>query len=407
MAEGNVFNPLVSVIVPVYNVEKYLDRCVKSILGQTYKNIEIILIDDGSTDMSGELCEKYASEDKRIKVIHKENKGLVSARKTGVNAATGTYVAYVDSDDWIDKTMYEELVKEIVQHNADIVTSGLYREYHESTVVEFDHLPEGIYERELIENKIFPELIFTGNFFESGINIHLYNKLYKRELVRRNQLNVDSQIRVGDDAALVYPCIMDANKIVITHKSFYHYCIRQNSVMSTGYKNEISGYKKIYNVIKKKIVISSKCEDILNNQLNFLMIYLLLLKEPQYIIQVRDKQIFPFDCVYIREKVVLCGSGKFGNALYRFMKEEGLCEVVLRIDKLENVEEGIFDFSRLSQISKKSYDKVVIAVLVDTVAKEIYNQLIKIGIEKEKIAKLNIESENIVKSEMWHSMFDS
>lgn len=406
MVEGNIFNPLVSVIVPVYNVEKYLDRCVKSILDQTYENIEIILVDDGSTDTSGEICEKYALRDKRINVIHKENDGLVSARKTGIRAATGTYVAYVDSDDWIDKTMYEELVKEIVQHNADIVTSGLYREYHESTVTEFDHLSEGVYERELIENKIFPKLMFTGNFFESGINIHLYNKLYKRDLVKRNQLNIDSQVRVGDDAALVYPCIMDAQKIIIIHKCFYHYCIRRNSVMSTGYKNEISGYKQIYNIIKKKIAMYSKWEDILGSQLKFLMIYLLLLKEPQYIIRVRDNQLIPFDCVYIKEKVVLCGNGKFGNALYRFIKEESLCEVVLRIDKLENIEERIFDFSKLNLVPKKSYDKVVIAVLVDSVAKEIYEQLIKMGIEEKKIVKLNIESKGIVKSDMWNTIFE-
>ena len=208
-------NPLISIIVPVYNVEPYIERCIESIIKQSYKNIEIVVVDDGSTDNSGRICDEYAQKDRRIKVIHKRNGGLVSARKVGVINSAGDYVAYVDGDDWIEQHMYKILIRDAVQYNADIVTSGLYRDYENSVISEFDNISEGIYDTENIKKKIFPVMIYTGRFFESGINIHLYNKIYRRKLVETNQLNIDDCVRIGEDAALVYPCIIDSKKIVV------------------------------------------------------------------------------------------------------------------------------------------------------------------------------------------------
>ena len=398
-------NPLISIIVPVYNVEPYIERCIESIIKQSYKNIEIVVVDDGSTDNSGRICDEYAQKDRRIKVIHKRNGGLVSARKVGVINSAGDYVAYVDGDDWIEQHMYKILIRDAVQYNADIVTSGLYRDYENSVISEFDNISEGIYDTENIKKKIFPVMIYTGRFFESGINIHLYNKIYRRKLVETNQLNIDDCVGIGEDAALVYPCIIDSKKIVVKHRCFYHYCIRQNSIMSLGYKKEISGYKRIYGIIEKKIELCSGWENILKEQLNYLMIYLLLLKEPEYVITVNKGMIIPFEHVQIREKIVLYGSGKFGNTLYRFVKEKRLCEIVLRIDESANVENEIFHFTKLKEISESSYEKVVIAVLVNAVAEKIFEQLIGIGIKEYKIVRLRIDSKKIVRSEKWKSLF--
>ena len=122
---------LISVIIPVYNAEKFLNKCLDSVIGQTYKNLEIILVDDGSQDDSGKICDEYAQKDNRIKVIHKENGGDSSARNTGLKMATGKYITTIDSDDWIELNAYEDMLKVLLEKNVDIVRCGFYKNYGE------------------------------------------------------------------------------------------------------------------------------------------------------------------------------------------------------------------------------------------------------------------------------------
>lgn len=403
--KNDSISPLVSVIVPIYNVELYLERCINSIINQTYQNLEIILVDDGSTDNSLEICDKFQQKDSRIRVIHKENGGVVSARKAGIQSARGTYVAYLDSDDWIETDMYEELVCQIVQNNADIVTSGLYRDYLNSTIKEFDNLPEGVYDLKRIERQILPVLMYTGIFYKAGVNIHFCNKLFKREIALNNQQKIDNNIRIGEDAAFIYPCVMDAEKIVIIHKCFYHYCIRQDSMMGTGYQKELLGYKHVYQIIKDKIDQYGKHSVTLMMQLDYLMLYQLLLKEPQTVIKNVKGNLFPFEDVKITDRIVLYGGGKFGNTLHRFLKERDLCEIVLWVDKSEDIQRGIVDCSKLNNISKKSYDKIIIAMLVGVATNEAYQNLINMGIDKKKIAKVNLSYEMIIRGKEWKLLF--
>ena len=121
--------PIISIIVPVYNVESYLERCINSILNQTFKNFELILVDDGSTDKSGEICDSFAGYDKRIRVIHKKNGGLSSARNVGLDVSIGKYIGFVDSDDWIDEFMYEKLYRNMIKTKSDIVICNFSRVY--------------------------------------------------------------------------------------------------------------------------------------------------------------------------------------------------------------------------------------------------------------------------------------
>lgn len=384
--------PLISVIVPVYNVSLYLERCVNSILKQTYGNLEIILVDDGSTDGSSEMCDVFSRRDDRVKVIHKKNGGIVSARKAGIQNAKGDYVAYLDSDDWIEPGMYEELAGWAIKNNADIVTSGLYRDYDSFVVQEFDNLSEGIYDTERIRNEILPVFMYTGELFKSGINVHFCNKLFKRELALHNQLKIDDIIRVADDAAFIYPSVIDARKIVITKKCFYHYCIRQDSVMGTGYQEELLGYRLVYKIIRNKIKEYGKQIKLLTTQLNYLMLYNLLLKEPQTVIRIKKGTVFPFNNLRAGEKVILYGAGKFGNTLHRYFTEEDLCKIVLWVDKLEDIKRGIEDYSKLRELPKNIYDKVVIAVLEGAMADDVYRKLVDIGIKDDKIAKINLDN---------------
>lgn len=399
-------NPLISVIVPIYNVAPYLKRCIDSIIRQTYTNLEIILVDDGSTDGSSEMCDMFRKQDRRIKVIHKANGGLVSARKAGIVESKGEYVAYVDSDDWIECDMYYQLVTHIVQNNADIVTSGVYRNYPNDTIDEFDNIQEGIYDLERIKNEILPIVMYTGKFYEAGINIHIYNKLFKRELLLKHQLRVNDTIRVGEDAALVYPYILDVNKIVIVHKCFYHYCIRQNSIMANGYQDELKGYKDIHRIIKAQMEKYKECKNNLIMQLNYFMIYVLLLKEPQIVICIDNGVLVPFHNVRVKDRIVLYGGGKFGSTLYRFIKDQNLCEIILWVDKEDDISRGIECSLKLNDIAKESYDRIILAVLVSSVADKIQKDLIEKGIEKDKIARINIIDKEIIKNEKWKNLFE-
>jgi glycosyltransferase involved in cell wall biosynthesis len=136
MSKSN--NPLISLIVPVYNISKYLERCINSIIEQSYKNIEIILVDDGSTDNSGQICDAYKEHDNRIRVIHKINGGLSSARNAGLAIIKEEYVGFVDGDDFIDKYIYETLVKAILDNDADIVQTGFYHTDENGSVLDAD-----------------------------------------------------------------------------------------------------------------------------------------------------------------------------------------------------------------------------------------------------------------------------
>lgn len=173
--------PLITVIVPVYNVEKYLRRCLDSIIGQTYQNLEILCIDDGSTDSSGEICDQYAAQDKRIKVFHQENQGLSAARNKGLDAATGEYIAFVDSDDYIVADMYEKMMHAILLHNVEICVCQWQYEFADGRqVVKAENIDPAIYGRK--SSAEFARFLYHGSY-ENGVVVAVWNKLYHREVL--------------------------------------------------------------------------------------------------------------------------------------------------------------------------------------------------------------------------------
>lgn len=375
-----------SVIVPIYNVETYLTKCIESIISQTYKNLEIILVDDGSTDKSGLIADEFAEKDKRIKVIHKENGGLVSARKCGVNHATGGYSTYVDSDDWIEPNMYEEMIEYLKDRDIDVITSGVYREYENSQVVEYDYFEDGLYDREQIENKIFPKLICTENFFETGINIHVYNKLYKTQLLCKMQQLIDDKIRVGEDAALVYPVIYNSESIYILKKAYYHYVIHSGSCMDVKFADD----KERLDLLKEHLNITLKDGSKNNNfekQIEKLYLYSLLMKQCDNLVRVEnDGAIYPFGNLYRGEKIVLYGSGRVGKSVYYNIKN--LVDVVLWCDKSPC--EGAESINKLKLLEENDYDKILIAVANYNTRMDIVNELNNLGIDSKKIVNFNI-----------------
>lgn len=217
--------PELSVIVPVYNAEQYLEQCIGSILGQTYIDFELILVNDGSTDNSLQICNLYSQKDSRVRVFSKENGGSTSARKYGIMQAIGEYVTFVDADDWIEKDYYWEAFSLINQYHPDIMVCGYKQGSDGNYSCCSNHIDSGYYEKESL-NKIYNQLLYTGDFYEAGVIPAPWNKIFKRMLVTPFQLKVPDSIRMGDDAAFTYPAILEADSILIKNeiqKYFYRY----------------------------------------------------------------------------------------------------------------------------------------------------------------------------------------
>lgn len=227
----------ISIIVPFYNVEPFARRCIDSILNQTYKNLEIILIDDGSPDKCGEICDEYAKRDKRIKVVHQENKGLCSARNKGLSLATGEYIGFVDSDDWINEDMYEYLLDGLVKNEADISVCGYYR---------------AVDGEELKENKVDRKYIFNNN--QAIVNLvstfkirgFFWNKLFKKDIF--NEIKFPEGIYY-EGTYLMHIILGKINKIVVLPSAKYYYYYFKES--ATKIKTPEKQLDYVNNLIKR------------------------------------------------------------------------------------------------------------------------------------------------------------
>ncbi len=210
---------LVSIIIPVYNAEKYLKRCIDAVISQSYKNLEIILIDDGSTDLSGKICDDYQKKDKRIKVIHKVNEGAGSARNYGLDAAKGKYIGFVDADDVIDKDMFLILYNNLINNDADLSICEVTR-FKDNAVFTKDNTT-------IIYNSFEALKVLLE---DKKICSYSVNKLCKREILK----NVSYPTKtVQEDVGTVYKFIMNARKIVYTPSKLYGYYMRNSSVTNT------------------------------------------------------------------------------------------------------------------------------------------------------------------------------
>lgn len=209
----------ISVIIPIYNVEDYLEQCVESILNQTYTNLEIILVNDGSTDSSGEICDRYKNIDKRIKVIHKENGGLSDARNYGIEASTGDYIAFLDSDDWADKNLYMTLYKNIKKNHADISICN-FKKYYSDKDIE---------KQELNEVKCYSNIEALERLYcnDAVIMVVAWNKLYKRKVIGDLRFPVG---KIHEDEYLTPMIIYNANKISYINNELIYYRQRENSI---------------------------------------------------------------------------------------------------------------------------------------------------------------------------------
>lgn len=247
-------NVIVSVIVPIYNVEKYLGKCVESIRGQTYENTQILLIDDGSTDSSGAMCDAFALEDCRIQVFHKENEGLGLTRNFGMKYATGDYVLFVDSDDYIEKDSIARMLKEAVNQNADLVVEGYKKVSDDGKVLFEEKYKYEIFEGSNVKNLFLPRMIGSCPEKKDSIFTTVCSKLYKRKIVLQSGVCFHSERKLqSEDLAYQLELVPFFSRVVVTSYAGYFYRTNNNSLTTVYKANRFEESKKVFRFVKKRM----------------------------------------------------------------------------------------------------------------------------------------------------------
>ncbi len=383
---------LISIVVSIYNEWEYLDKCIDSIVNQTYKNIEIILVDDGSTDCCGEICDKYAEQDSRIIVIHKPNGGLVSARKAGTKEATGDYIINVDGDDWIEKERIQNLVKGIEQYHADIIyMDGYVREYPDNQVMVKGNLRRGFYTKQQVQEEILMKLASTNHFYEKNIEMFMWLWAFKRELIKEKQPLIDERISMGEDLACVCECLASTNSVSVIEGGSYHYT--QGRVEAISYSNNLSSIRleALWNQLKqfcKKEYVSPSVYQmmvvIMNQAVAITDFSLFFKKNCEY--------LYPYSKVKKNSNLVIYGAGKFGYKIMLALSDNDQYHVAAWVDKSnKRVTMGQYTISQVEILNQLDYDYIVVAILNYNVALGAVKELQKMGISEDKIAVMDAD----------------
>lgn len=220
-------NPLFSIIIPAFNAEKYIKKCIESIVNQSFCDYEAIIVDDGSLDETSKICDDFSKEYNAIKVVHKNNGGVVLARQTGVNVSTGEYIVFVDADDYLSSDYLEEFNSIIQSWHPDVVCCNYFNLSNGHTVIARMQYESGFYDRKKMINNIFPSLIVSNT--GKGFAPQLWAKAFKRSIYKQHQL-VDTVVKMGEDVACSKPAIANSFSLFISDKALYFYRDNPDSI---------------------------------------------------------------------------------------------------------------------------------------------------------------------------------
>lgn len=370
-------NQFISVIVPIYNTEKYLRKCIESILEQSFQYFELILVDDGSRDTSGDICDDYKKRDQRIKVLHIANSGIFQARKAGVAIAEGEYLTFLDSDDWIDQGAFE-FATEIL--NRDPEMDLLSYAYRINDREQFHLYEEGIYDREMICKSILKGMMFDVGIGTRRLDPSLCTKFLRKSLFCEVVKDVKDYITLGEDALVTYPCVCRAKTIGIFNKVYYNYRINRESITHTYPLERViqirDFQKNMINQMNEAGVLSLMGEQIAMYVRTFLRE---LVKNWFGMNLSLMPYIFPIDGMPQGASVIIYGAGSVGKSYVRELMFNRYVNITAWMDK--NYEKvGICNGMTIispDKIEKLEYDFVVIAVIDEDVAMCIKDDLIK------------------------------
>ncbi len=372
---------MVSVIVPVYNIEKYISICVESLLVQTYSEIEIILVDDGSTDNSGQICDEFAIRDNRIKVIHKKNEGQVKARSAGMELSTGSYITCVDGDDWLEENTILKILD--AGRGTDVICFAVTEEYEDGTNGRKKNtVKEGLYTKNEELYELYSKMLMNGNFFEMGILPYLCGKLIKRDLLIRCQKEVPDNLFYAEDVACIYPCILEADSVYVSNETLYHYRIHGASMV--GKEVTLEKLNSVFGTLERSFQRHHMAES-LGKQLEYYKWQSLLLK--RYSDLTGFMPLFPFPMVKEGMRVAVYGAGLFGRVIKGYCETSDNLILAGWFDKRYEsyVQQGL-EVRSDTEVKKAGFDILVIAILNVNLAKEIITAFLKQGVPEEKMA---------------------
>ncbi|MBP3602575.1 MAG: glycosyltransferase family 2 protein [Lachnospiraceae bacterium] len=372
--------PLVSIIVPVYNVSQYLEKCILSIINQSIKNIEVILVDDGSTDNSGIICDKFLQIDSRIKVIHKQNGGLVTARKAGLRIASGKYIGFVDGDDYIALDMFEKLCDNLEETEADFVYSGIIINGNAcdclaNDVIRIDDIDKNVNE------------YFLNIDSSKRMGATLCTKLFCSNIIKDAYEIVPDGQAVGEDSIATLECMFRCRKISLLNQAYYYYSIREDSITHMQNINKIVQETSLYTCMRS-ILEHYSCSSNTFYLLERWYLFRLWGKMNERINQdiPMVKYIYPKPNMLCGKKVVIYGAGTVGQGYYAQISCFSNCKVVAWIDK--NYDKYNFASRKVENVQRLSslkFDLLVIAVKNKDAANKIQQNLVNAGISEDKI----------------------
>lgn len=387
----------ISVIVPIFRIEKYLPECIDSLLGQSFLNFELILVDDGSPDACPKICDDYAKVDDRIKVIHKNNGGLLSARKAGLTVAKGKYISYVDGDDWVDRFYLDTLYKLAEANDADLVVTGHFREF-DGKIETIKPKTAGVYFEDELKSTIIPNAIYNGDFCEHGISTYVWNKLFKKELLLDILFDVPNEIIMGEDAAITYSYLSISKRLVISRIPLYYYRQRHDSIVKSVENPEIEYYRLglLMSFLKSKLH-SVLDEQNLSKQLTYYLYSQILVRSGGLILNKTGEIIFnPFLNVKINSKIVVYSSGSYGQHILSTNLKANFFKITNWIDvDFHNLNIGGNSVEPISSIDKTEFDNLIIATINPSTYASIKIELGLMGIDENKIVKINTDENEI------------
>lgn len=293
--------PFLSIIVPVYNVEKYLSCCIDSILAQEWTDYELLLIDDGSTDGSADICDAYAAQHDFIHCFHQANGGHTCARQNGFTHSRGQYVTFVDSDDWIDSSMYHLMCRAARNTGADVVCCNYTAVTPQKEIHCRSPFSGGLYDKARLEAQIYPNMIYFGDFFTYGIAPSLCNKLFRRELIGKNLFQVPLSLKLGEDGLASYISLLEASSVYFIEETLYYYRSSSSSLTHHMDDKRLLENRMLFDTFYK--IIDCSLYPYMEKQLDYYIVYQCLLT---FVPVLRDtaasfaeaKRLFREECNY-------------------------------------------------------------------------------------------------------------
>ncbi len=384
---------MVTLIVSVYNSEKYISRCVDSIVAQTYRDIELIIVDDGSTDRSGEISDEYSEMDNRIHVIHKENGGLINARKTGLEAAGSDYVAFVDSDDHIDSNMIEELVS-CCEKAAfpDLVISGILRENEDEGKTEklLNFCPTGKYDKKQLEHAVYPYMLYGFDGRGCDLLQYYHGKLFRKDILIKVLEEIDDRIYDGEDVACIYRYLLCSDSMYVDDAVMYHYIIHEGSMCrSERRENYLVNSVRLHDQLIRSFEVTKYAEIMIPQVERFMSRYINNVSYSLFGFGYgRDNYegefwSLPKEVKSKKGKYIVYGAGKVGiSYILQLDKLDGY-EVVAVADSVKHGKQMWFgEISAPEEINNFDYDYVLISLKSKEDAEQIKKSLVLSGIDK-------------------------